>query len=234
MRLRVFYVTIVVLVISLFIRMRELNSKKQVVSIEYHQLVRIEPEFDMESERVNKSDLGDKLLNDAKQDSIRSGIASKFWYAFRVKNTKSVILVFTRSDITDVYVFYRISNGLIMDKCEVGAWEMHEPNPVFPPLEFPPESHILSADHQKILRVFLDGLDEASMKNLYLIVGQTPLGLPYEPARVLSEQRAQAVRKFLIENGMPSDSLRAEGLGCYASRGRSGYLVTIYSTKSKQ
>lgn len=95
-------------------------------------------------------------------------------------------------------------------------------------LEFAPASHSLTGAHEKTLRDFLATLGGGQEPRRHLIVGHTPVDLPGGYARSLSERRAQAVRQFLIENGLPAAGLQTLGLGHDSPAGATGHRVIIY------
>ena len=100
--------------------------------------------------------------------------------------------------------------------------------PAWPALEFAADSHRLSKEHETALSNFLTGLGTNIETQRHLIVGHTPVDLPSGYARALSERRAQAVRHYLIENGMPAGNLQSLGLGHDSAAGSTGHRVIIY------
>ncbi len=96
-------------------------------------------------------------------------------------------------------------------------------------LVFSGTGYALSAAHEKLLRDFAAALPEGGGGARHLIVGQAPLEFPGSHARSLSERRAQAVRRFLIDQGLPAESLQTTGLGHDAApAGFTGNSVVIY------
>jgi hypothetical protein len=101
--------------------------------------------------------------------------------------------------------------------------------PACPALVFPATRYSLSTIHQGLLCEFMATLPADRSNLRLLIVGQTPLDLPGAHARALSERRAQAVRRFLIDQGLPAEQLQTLGLGHdAASAGHTGNSVVLY------
>jgi hypothetical protein len=101
--------------------------------------------------------------------------------------------------------------------------------PACPALVFSGTRYTLSAGHERLLRDFVAALPADGGGARHLIVGQTPVDLPDGHARSLSERRAQAVRRFLIEQGLPAEHLQTLGLGHDAApAGHTGNSVVIY------
>lgn len=87
----------------------------------------------------------------------------------------------------------------------------------------------LTAGHQRLLRDHVATLPKDNSDARLLIVGQTPVDLPGSHARSLSERRAQAVRRFLIDLGLPAEQLQTLGLGHDAApAGHTGNSVVLY------
>lgn len=101
--------------------------------------------------------------------------------------------------------------------------------PACPALVFSGTSYTLSSSHERLLRDFATSLPADGGGARHLIVGQTPVDLPGSHARSLSERRAQAVRRFLIDQGLPAEHLQTLGLGHDAApAGHTGNSVVIY------
>jgi outer membrane protein OmpA-like peptidoglycan-associated protein len=99
--------------------------------------------------------------------------------------------------------------------------------PACPALEFPHTSYSLNGGQKKNLQSLAAAWKEA--KPRYLIAGYTPPELPADYARSLSERRAQAVRQYLIENGVEAASLQTIGFGHdSAPSGPTTSVVVIY------
>lgn len=100
-------------------------------------------------------------------------------------------------------------------------------SPACPALEFPGTSFALNGGHKKALLDLATGWKES--KPRYLIAGYTPPELTHDYARSLSERRAQAVRQYLIENGVEAASLQTVGFGNdSAPSGPTTSVVVIY------
>ena len=101
--------------------------------------------------------------------------------------------------------------------------------PACPALIFSGTRFSLSASHERLLRDFVATLPAGGGGARHLLVGQTPVDLPDSHARSLAERRAQAVRRFLIDQGLPAEHLQTLGLGHDASpAGHTGNSVVIY------
>ncbi|MEN3941292.1 OmpA family protein [Prosthecobacter sp. SYSU 5D2] len=99
--------------------------------------------------------------------------------------------------------------------------------PACPALEFPGTSFALNGGQKKTLQGLAADWKETKLR--YLIAGYTPPELPGDYARSLSERRAQAVRQYLIENGVEAASLQTIGFGHdSAPSGPSTSVVVIY------
>jgi len=83
--------------------------------------------------------------------------------------------------------------------------------PACPALEFSGDGYVLTGGHKKLLSILVAEWKKEKPK--YLISGYTPPGLPEDFARSLSERRAQAVRQYLIENGIEAARLQTVGFG---------------------
>lgn len=102
-------------------------------------------------------------------------------------------------------------------------------SPACPALVFSGTQYALTTSHQRLLRDFVAALPAAPGDTRLLIVGQTPVDLPGGHARSLSERRAQAVRRFLIDQGLPAEHLQTLGLGHDAApAGHTGNSVVLY------
>jgi outer membrane protein OmpA-like peptidoglycan-associated protein len=103
-------------------------------------------------------------------------------------------------------------------------------SPVFPALTFQADSHAISGRHLIRLRQFLEDPNRPAGAR-YLVAGFAEPGGPMDYARSLSERRAQAVRQWLIENGMDAQALQTVGYGAdFASRMPSASAVVVYQT----
>lgn len=101
--------------------------------------------------------------------------------------------------------------------------------PACPALVFSGTQYALTAGHQRLLRDYVATLPADKTDTRLLIVGQTPVDLPGGHARSLSERRAQAVRRFLIDQGLPAEQLQTLGLGHDAApAGHTGNSVVLY------
>lgn len=102
-------------------------------------------------------------------------------------------------------------------------------SPACPALVFSGTQYALSAGHQRLLSDCMTTLPADKTGTRLLIVGQTPVDLPGGHARSLSERRAQAVRRFLIDQGLPAEQLQTLGLGHDAApAGHTGNSVVLY------
>jgi outer membrane protein OmpA-like peptidoglycan-associated protein len=78
-------------------------------------------------------------------------------------------------------------------------------------LEFKSDSFSLTGGHHKVLSSLVN--EREKQKSKFLVAGYTQPGLPEDYARSLSERRAQAVRQYLIENGIEAADLQTAGFG---------------------
>jgi hypothetical protein len=105
----------------------------------------------------------------------------------------------------------------------------HPLRPACQALDFTGTQYRLSASHERLLRDFAATQLDAPPVARFLIIGQTPVDLPGSHARSLSERRAQAVRHYLIDLGLPAENLHTLGLGHDAApAGLTGNSVVIY------
>ena len=102
-------------------------------------------------------------------------------------------------------------------------------SPACSALVFSGTQYTLTTSHQRLLREFVASLPSNPTDTRLLIVGQTPVDLPGGHARSLSERRAQSVRRFLIDQGLPAEQLQTLGLGHDAApAGHTGNSVILY------
>lgn len=94
-------------------------------------------------------------------------------------------------------------------------------------LEFQGNSFFLNGAHKKVLKEL--AASWPAEKPRYLIAGYAPPELTEDYARSLSERRAQAVRQYLIENGIEAANLQTVGFGHDSSpSGPTTAVVVIY------
>lgn len=99
--------------------------------------------------------------------------------------------------------------------------------PACPAIEFSANSFSLNGSHKKRLHTL--AAEWSKTKPRYLVAGYAPPELSAGYARALSERRAQAVRQFLIENGVEAASLQTVGFGHDAvPSGPGNGVVVIY------
>lgn len=94
-------------------------------------------------------------------------------------------------------------------------------------LEFTADSFRLTGGHQKNLLGLASEWEKQKAK--FLLCGYTQPGLPEDYARTLSERRAQAVRQYLIENGVEAADVQTVGFGFDSSpNSPTSNVVVVY------
>ncbi len=99
--------------------------------------------------------------------------------------------------------------------------------PACPALDFGHSGYQLLPGHKRALETLVPGAVKGQSR--YLIVGYAPPSLTEDYARSLTERRAQAVRQYLIEQGIEPARLQTVGFGKdLASSSPSAGVVVIY------
>lgn len=99
-----------------------LKTMDQIISIDISLLRKLEPEFNLRLKPLTLNEVNAETLSAAKRDSVNSGVDAEFWYAVRVPNSRNLVLVFMRRDVSDTYILYRVNEGGIVNKCEVNSF----------------------------------------------------------------------------------------------------------------
>jgi hypothetical protein len=84
-------------------------------------LNRVEPTFSVSLQHLKDDEFDHRMVDRARLDI---GKEADFYHAVRCPNSGNIVLIFMKRFYTDTYLFYRISNDDILDKCEANAFRL--------------------------------------------------------------------------------------------------------------